>query len=184
MAPDIGDDALNAMRTAGVRGLRVGTKTPVRFLEQIARRAARHDMHVQLLTQIDDLPALKPLLEKLAVRVVVDHFGHLEVARGVHDPGFRALLDLVVRRTCFVKISAAYRITRNPASFIGEMRVFAQALYEANPAGVVRGTDWPHPATEGLVSTEATLRSLFDWFPDASALARIMVATPEVLYEF
>ena len=98
--------------------------------------------HVQTYTNLAVLSALHDFILALPVTLVIDHFGHAEAARGIAQPGFDALLALVRSGKVYVKISAAYRISRK--ADCADVAPLARALIEANPDRIVWGSDWPH----------------------------------------
>src|SRR6185436_19337060 len=79
------------------------------------------------------------------VPVVFDHFGNLQAALGVNQPGFDALVALVRSGKAYVKVSAAYLASKRPR--YEDVAPFAKALIAANQDRVLWGTIWPHPNT-------------------------------------
>jgi predicted TIM-barrel fold metal-dependent hydrolase len=64
--------------------------------------------------QDDGLLALLPILDASGIRVVVDHCGCPAVERGFAQLGFQALLELGRRGNAAVKLSGAFRSSRQP----------------------------------------------------------------------
>jgi predicted TIM-barrel fold metal-dependent hydrolase len=94
-----------------------------------------------------------------------------------------------------VKLSAGYRVTR--AAAWSDLDPFARALIDANPDGIVWGSDWPHPGDHApgtpaetivpfqKVDNGHALRCLARWCEnDAGLMDRILVTTPARLYRF
>jgi predicted TIM-barrel fold metal-dependent hydrolase len=130
------------------------------------------------------------------VPVVFDHFGGAEAARGVEQPGFADLVDLVKAGKAHVKISAPYRISKKAPDF-ADATPLAQALVAANPDRIVWGTDWPHPDSvtpPGKQISDVTplfqiddgrlLNQLPVWAPDAAIRKKVLVDNPAQLYGF
>ena len=65
---------------------------------------------------------------------------------------------------------------------------FARAVVAAAPDRVVWGTDWPHPAAQGLkapVPNDGDLADLLlEWVPDEAQRKRVLVDNPARLYGF
>lgn len=195
-----GEAALRAMHADGVRGVRVNLETAGEhdpaaaraLLERAAARVAPLGWHVQVYTNLGVIAALHDALLALPVPLVVDHFGRARAAEGPGQEGFGALLSLLRAGRATVKISAPHRISDQPGA--ADAGPLARALFEANPDGVVWGTDWPHPggarrdpaAIEPFnpVDDGAALNRLADWFPDPAARRRILVENPARLYGF
>jgi predicted TIM-barrel fold metal-dependent hydrolase len=195
---------LDAMSQAGFRGIRLnlatgGVNDPqvgrARFSAAVERMTAR-GWHVQLYTTLPMISAIKDLVAASPVPVVFDHFGGLEAALGLEQPGFADLLDLVRSGKAHVKISGAYRASTRAPDY-ADVVPFAHALIAANPDRIVWGSDWPHPNSvtpPGHKVTEVTplfqiddgrlLNQLPVWAPDAAVRTKILVDNPARLYGF
>jgi predicted TIM-barrel fold metal-dependent hydrolase len=145
-------------------------------------------------TSLGIILSLKDLLQKSPVPVVFDHFGGAQASRGLNQPGFPDLLELVRSGKAYVKISGAYRAsTRGPD--YNDVAPLARALITANPERIVWGSDWPHPnGASGLKPTDVSppqqiddgrlLNQLAVWAPDPAIRAKILVDNPARLYGF
>lgn len=125
------------------------------------------------------------------VPVVFDHYGGADEAKGVAQPGFSDLVDLVKSGKAFVKIS----VTAGPRENYGHFTPLAQMLIAANVDRILWGTNWPHPNSgSGRKPTEVTplwpvddafvLNLLPSWAPDAAVRRKILVDNPAGLYGF
>ena len=197
------ESELDAMGRAGVRGIRLnlatgGVNDPAvgrqRFLAAIERITSRN-WHVQMNTNLAMISAIKEQVAASPVAVVFDHFGGARAELGPQQPGFAALVELVRSGQAYVKISAAYRVSRLAPDY-ADVVPLAQALIGANPDRVVWGTDWPHPATTppGGKATDVTpltqiddgrlLNQLPVWAPNPAIRKKILVDNPARLYAF
>jgi predicted TIM-barrel fold metal-dependent hydrolase len=197
------ESELDAMGRAGVRGIRLnlatgGVNDPAvgrqRFLAAIERITNRN-WHVQMNTNLAMIAAIKEQVAASPVAVVFDHFGGARAELGPQQPGFAELVELVRSGQVYVKISAAYRVSRLAPDY-ADVVPLAQALIGANPDRVVWGTDWPHPATTppGGKATDVTplmqiddgrlLNQLPVWAPDPAIRKKILVDNPARLYAF
>ena|SRR5689334_2416273 len=195
---------LDAMGKAGIRGVRLnlatgGVNDPniarPRFTNAVERIKAR-GWHVQIYTNMPMITAVKDVLMTSPVPVVFDHFGGAEAAKGLEQPGFSDLVDLVNAGKAYVKISGAYRAS-NAGPDYAECTPLAKALIAANADRIIWGTDWPHPDSvtpAGKQITDVTplfqiddgrlLNQLAVWAPDAAVRKKILVDNPAQLYGF
>ncbi len=195
---------LDRMNAAGVRGIRLNLTTGgaldlrtgrQRFQAALERLRGRN-WHLQLLTDLMMISVLKDLVAASPVAVVVDHFGGAEASRGLLQPGFSDLMEMVRSGRAYVKISAAYRCSTIGPDY-PDVAPFAQALISANPDRILWGTDWPHPNSvtpPGRKPTEVTplfqiddgrlLNQLAVWAPSAALRKKILVENPARLYGF
>jgi predicted TIM-barrel fold metal-dependent hydrolase len=140
--------------------------------------------HLQLWIDVKDLPETIPILQSIGVPAVIDHMGRGDARAGIGTPGFQSLLRLVGEGGCWVKLSGAHRISRNPPDY-PDAQPFCEALVRANPERLVWGGDWPHPRMEDEMPDVGHLLDLFQqWTPDDATRRRILVANPAWLYGF
>ena len=198
------DAALADMHQAGVRGVRVnlasaGESDPTvakRALEWAAHRVAPLGWHVQTYTTLPVIAALYDTIAVLPVTLVIDHFGQPDAALGADQPGLEKIVALLKSGKVYVKISAAYRISKAPD--YADAAAIARAMIAANPDRIVWGSDWPHPSggkgrtVRDLVNAEpfrpedegAALNRLNGWCASRVALEKILVTNPARLYDF
>lgn len=195
--------ALTEMHQAGVRGTRlnletVGQNDPSVGQQQLlrtARQVAPFGWHIQMYTNLGVIDGMHDTIMQAATTVVIDHFGRLNAAAGLKQPGFDALLSLVRSGKVYVKLSAAYRVSE--AAGYADLNPFAQALIDANPDRMVWGTDWPHPfPPKGQVrkpevierfhheDNQAALKRVVRWAGSAERARKILVDNPARLYDF
>jgi predicted TIM-barrel fold metal-dependent hydrolase len=196
------DAQLDAMGKAGIRGIRLnlataGISDPTvarqRFENAIARVRNR-GWHIQFNTQLPVIEALSPQFLSSPVPLVIDHFGGAVAARGVDQPGFAALVNLVKSGRAYVKISgSADSVSTQPD--LADVAPFARALVSANPQRVLWGTNWPHPGSSPVAGRKPTdlalhvqtddgkvLNLLPEWVPDAATRRLILTENPARLY--
>jgi predicted TIM-barrel fold metal-dependent hydrolase len=195
---------LDAMGQAGIRGMRINLATSgvndpgvgrARLKTAIERMKAR-GWHIQIYTNLPLVSAIKDLIATSAVPVVFDHFGGAEAQLGLEQPGFADLVELVKTGKAYVKISGAYRLSKQTPDY-PDAAPFARALIAANSDRIIWGTDWPHPDSvtpPGKKPTDVTplyqiddgrlLNQLPVWAPDAAVRKKILVDNPSRLYGF
>lgn len=186
--PDVSDGELEALAAAGVVGLRInvlfGGGIGFEAIEPLARRIAPLGWHLQFLIDGKGLIEIGPRLESLPVPFVIDHMGYADAAAGVGQPGFQALLNLLRNGDGWVKLSGAYRLSKQEPSYPDTIPL-ARALIEARPDRCVWGSDWPHVAHDGRMPNVGELLDLMaDWALDEETRKRILVDNPRKLYGF
>lgn len=183
----ISDARLAELDRVGVRGVRFNVLfkggTPLARAHAIAQRIRPLGWHVQLLIDVSAHPRLYDDWKDFPVPVVVDHLGHLEARRGVADPGFQGLVRLLRENRCWVKLSGAYRMSAQGHPYPDALP-FAQALVAANPARLVWGTDWPHPAVTTMPNDGDLVDLLAQWLPTEPLREQVLVHNPALLYGF
>lgn len=194
---DISDRELDDLSDAGVRGARFNlfkhdgravyrNGVGIEDFTALAPRLKARGWHAQIWVHAPDLPELAPTLLAPGVDLVVDHMGRMSATRGISDPGFQFLCNLLRDGKAWTKISGADRNTAAGSPF-PDIAPFAQALVAANAQRVVWGTDWPHINyfKESQVPDDGVLVNLLaDWFSDAGLRKQILVDNPARLYGF
>ena len=195
---------LDEMGKAGIKGIRVnlannGINDPTigrKRLEAAIDRVKGRGWHVQCYTNLALLTTIKDVLASSPVPVVFDHFGGAEASLGLEQPGWAELIEAVKSGKVYVKISGAYRLSKQGPDYPDAVP-FAKALIAANPDRLVWGSDWPHPNSEITPDKKPTdltplfqiddgrlLNQLAVWAPDAATRKKIMVDNPVRLYGF
>ena len=204
----IGDNTteteLDSMGKAGIVGIRLnlatgGVSDPnvgrQRLTAAIERMKAR-GWHIQIYTDLAMIAAVKDLVAASPLPVVFDHFGGAQADKGLEQPGFAELIELVKSGKAYVKISGAYRAGKKGPDF-ADAAPLARALIAANAERIVWGTDWPHPNSASVpgrtkldiapfftIDDGLLLNQLPLWAPDAATRAKILVDNPARLYKF
>jgi predicted TIM-barrel fold metal-dependent hydrolase len=196
------DTALDEMDRSGIRGVRINLETAGLTDPALARQRLKdaierirgRNWHVQIYTRLSVIESLAGQVLAAPVPVVFDHFGGAQAALGIRQPGFDTFLKLVHDGKACVKISAAYRISKQAPDY-PDVAPLAKALIAANPQRILWGTDWPHPAqVPGRNPTEITPLLPIDdgrlfnqfavWAQDAAQRKTILVDNPAKLYGF
>lgn len=200
------DEEIESLSRGGMRGARINlrmrpgdeadTAAGRTQFQALAERVRKHNWHIQMFTTPLVIAGIGDLVRDSSVPVVFDHFGGLDAACGLQQPGFADLVDLVRSGKAWVKISAAYRSSTQAPDY-PDIAPFARALIEANPDRILWGSDWPHPTgvtPPGRRTTDITpmkqiddgalLNQLAVWEPDAAIRRMILVDNPARLYGF
>jgi predicted TIM-barrel fold metal-dependent hydrolase len=174
--PDTDRYILRAMADEGVVGIRFSLrryptlpdlKSPE--YQRLLRRVADLDWHVHIFAEDDRLATLTPILVESGVKLVIDHFGAPDAARGFDAPGFQATLRAIAKGRTWVKLSAAYRLDK--AWDAGE--VARKLLAEAGPERLLWASDCPFTGHEDTVTYRSTVDAFESWIPDRAVRERI-----------
>src|SRR5262245_21824794 len=116
---------LDAMGSASIRGIRLNLATGggndpsvgrQRFQTAVDRMKSR-GWHVQVYTNVAVISGIKDLVQTSPVPVVFAHFGGVQAALGLEQPGFADLAELVRSGKVYVKISGAYRVSKKAPDY-------------------------------------------------------------------
>jgi predicted TIM-barrel fold metal-dependent hydrolase len=201
---DTSQEELQNMHALGVRGVRLNLVTlasrhagdRAQLVRDYERMLAPLGWHLQVFADGPTLLLLKKFLLKSEIPIVIDHMGLPDAAKGIGQPEFQGVLELVAARHVWVKLAGADRITRSSGR-LRDAIPFIQALAAAAPQRVVWGSDWPHigfhkgrqvsgepilPFRE--IDQGELLEVLAEAVPDAAARRAILVDNPAKLYGF
>lgn len=189
---DVADDELKRLDAAGACGARFAVghgHAPSfadirRFADRLAPLGWHLDFHIRRRSDEPVLIAAERILRDLPVPAVIAHFASIPAAGGIDQPDFQLLCELVRAGHCWVKLSAACRITSQGPPY-RDVAPLARALVAARPDRLIWGSDWPHVNQKGTMpNTTELLDCLLEWIPDASIRNRILADNPAVLYRF
>ncbi|MCX7659767.1 MAG: amidohydrolase family protein [Caldimonas manganoxidans] len=186
------DKALQALHQQGVRGVRInlslGQGPEASAIEPIAQRIAPLGWHLQLLMPVDQLLALAPLLRRLPVDLVFDHFARIATTQAGQHPAHALVLDLLLGGRAWLKLSGGYLVSATHSVDDPALDALAHSFIEAAPERMVWGSDWPHATASAgrhpYPDDARQVERLAQWAGDAETLGRIMVSNPERLYGF
>lgn len=175
---------LRTLKEGGVVGLRLNATTAGGVgLSQLDRYEAicvELGWHLQFLVHADMLASLAPRLASLRVPAVLDHMGYVSSGQ----PAEAQTLVQMVRDGMWVKLSGAFRISREPPPY-ADTTPLARALADAAPDRCVWGSDWPHVNFRGTMPNTGDLLDLLaDWVPDAARRDAILSTNAHRLYGF
>ncbi len=199
------DRQLADMEKAGVAGIRLNVNTrKVGNLAKVARQAADRlrgsPWLVQVYAPLSEIIAAQRTLGRLALPLVLDHFGGARLRSKELAEGAKVLVDLARNGPAYLKLSAPYRVvngdgadkSRWPA--VGPL---ARKLLRAGPDKLIWGSDWPHTGGHDRrsgsrveiepfqkIDDRQQLRLIADWLDDDALLHQVLVDNPARLYGF
>ncbi|KAJ1560202.1 hypothetical protein HK405_007906, partial [Cladochytrium tenue] len=170
-------DQLHDWHRAGVRGVRlnyksVGAKpTPEGLAARLLKYAAAVKplgWVIELYIALEDVPLLVPVIPKLdGAKVCIDHLGHpsvqsMKAALTASElAGWESFTELLERDNVWCKLSATYRLSRNPRDPLVES-MCKGILDVTRGERCVFATDWPHTQFENL-DVLPFLEAVLDW---------------------
>lgn len=185
---DVDDVELDRLARAGVVGARIDlVGRGAEYLNgagaALLSRLAERNWIVDIQCEGDQLARHATRLASSEARIVVDHVGRPDPARGVGQPGFAALLDLAATRRVWIKLSGPFRFARSADPL--ETAPYIEAAFAAFGAErCVWGSDWPFLRMAAGPNHAATLLWLGAIVPDPVSRARVLWDTPAALFGF
>lgn len=204
IGPETKPADLDALAAGGIRGVRVnleqgGVSDPAaagKLLDAAVAQISGRPWHLQIYARLSVVAGVQDRLASVPVPLVFDHFAGAQAALGVNQPGFGAVIDLVRAGKAYVKISGAYRASKEAPNY-PDVAPLARALIGANADRIVWGTDWPHPDPAKVPGRQPTdiappipvddgrvFNLLAEWAPDPAVRKKILVDNPARLYGF
>ena len=187
--PDIPLKDLKAMHAAGVRGVRIqfgrGLIVPAGEIEPLARRIQPLGWHMQFNMSAEEYAGIAPVLLRLPVPVVIDHFGHVPMPQGTASAHYKLIRRLLDSGNGWMKLSSPYTDSKTGAPAYADIAALARDYIAHAPDRMLWASNWPFPDVPGgNVDPLLMLNLLQAWSPDAKMRHRILVENPEALYGF
>lgn len=188
--PDASDRALAELAGLGAAGVRfnlvsydrAGLDGPA--ARRLLGRLKELGWIAQVFADDDQWPVIGPLLRTSGVSVVIDHFGVRNLAAGLAQPGFQAVLALGRTGRATVKLSAPFRVSARRNDY-ADLDPFARDLVAAFGLGnCIWGSDWPFPDLPDRPTYAHALAALARWLPDAADRERVLWDNPARLFGF
>ena len=164
---EIDPKTLEKWHSLGVRGARINFKSVgkemaqqemLKLLESYQKAIGRMNggWALQLFVDMSIVPQLEEFVDrhigaKDGMKLVLDHFGspgqlHRDLSK---VRGWDAMCRVMKNGGVYVKISAPYRLSKDPE--YNDLEAIAKELFMIrNGKGVVFASDWPHTRFEGL----------------------------------
>lgn len=181
---------MQALRRRGVVGIRLnlGNFDPDLFSRpdtgDLLQRARDMGWFVQVYAIGRAWAGIAERLAASGARIVIDHLGHPDVADGIDQPGFRAVLALAQETDAVVKLSGAFRVSPQPAGFRDVDRFARAAIERFGVDRCIWGSDWPFINVGKQVGYAEQLAMLERWLPDGAQRAQVLAANPARLFGF
>jgi 2-pyrone-4,6-dicarboxylate lactonase len=190
LAPlSIEDQELKRLNGLGFRGVRfnfmnhLGAGPKIEDVIAFGARLAPLEWHLQLHFESARIHELAPWLRKSPVPVMVDHMGRVDASRGIDQPDFRALLNLMEDRRILVKVSGAERCSKNAAPYADAVPFAAKLVAEFGNR-TFWGTDWPHPNLNHVPDDGQLADLLWEIAPTEAQRQVLLVDNPRRFYRY
>ena len=181
---------LRALADGGVVGMRINLSTDgMRDLlapgaDRLLAQVREMGWFVQVHCEHDELVEAAPILRRAAVRAMIDHLGRPHAARGIDQPGFRALLELGREGDAVCKVSGPFRSSVEGHPW-RDVDPFVEAVLGAfTPDRCVWGSDWPFVRMDERVDYGPALAWLRRVVPDEATRATLLWHAPARLFGF
>ncbi len=188
--PETPERGLAALADRGVVGVRFNLVSYRRDAisapgaERFLARLKALGWFAQIFADDAQWPDVAALLQRSGVRVLVDHFGVRNLAPGIGQTGFQAVLALGRASNAAVKLSAAFRISRQRTSF-ADLDPFAEALIRAfGIDNCLWGSDWPFINLTGGFRYGDALEAVERWLSAPEARDHVLWRNPVRLFGF
>lgn len=189
------DLELASLNDAGVRGIRINV-SPVKppdagfaagllpRIERLEARCAEIGWHLDFLLPGWLTEELMGKLRRLRIDFTLAHLGMFLALKGVLQPGFQQLLDLLRygEGRCWVKLTGFYRIS--VASGFRDAGPMVQALIQTAPDRLIWGSDYPHLSFADKVDSIQLFNLFGQWTTEETMRRKILVENPQRLFQF
>lgn len=188
--PSVTDAQLEALTRGGIRGIRFmtlpGGALGWDVMDGLAARVHAFGWHAVVQLDGRTLPEREAQILRLPGRFIIDHVGKFLEPVPPQHPAFKSLLRLVDTGRCWVKLSAAYEVSKSGPPRYEDVGILAKALVKAAPQRMLWASNWPHPtaAKDAFPDDANLLDLLLEWAPDEAVRRRILVDNPAELYGF
>lgn len=189
VAPEVSDEALAELASAGVCGARFNflrrlvEPRPDDQYRQLAARLAPLGWHLVLYFEPRDLEERFDFFANLPVPVVIDHMGRPDVEKDPDGPEFGLLSRFLRENDAWCKVSCPERLSVSGPPGYDDVVPFARRLVMEFPDRVLWGTDWPHPNMKSHMPDDGKLVDFIPRItPTAALQKKLLVDNPRRLY--
>ena len=150
----------------------------------LIKRLADLDMFLNLQVEADQLLMFAPWIERIPVRVLIDHLARPTISNGLGHPAFAALLRLAKTGRVAVKISGYAKYATMPYPF-EDCWPFVRAIVDAFTLDhCVWASDWPFLRASERQDYGPLVALAGQLFPDAADRRKLFWDTPIRLFNF
>jgi len=185
---DVSDRELQSLHDGGVRGARFNfwKKLNMAPSPDSFRRSVRRIRDLGWIAKIhaagDEWLELFPLLREAELPLVIDHFGHLDISRGVDQPVCKLFMDHLRGENWWIMVSGGDRVSSMAEGWEDAAR-FVQAIALAAPGRTIWSTDWPHVQYVKPMPTDTQLLELlYSATPDPDVRRKVLCENPAALF--
>jgi len=173
----ISQSQLREWHDLGVRGLRLNLKSIGKVLSETELRRELSlyaeicrplNLVLEIFLPLAEVTHLESIIPQLGIKICIDHYGAPDMPSPFNPttfdplslPGFDSLIKLLKSRQTWVKISAPYRLTKDPR--MRDLERITRMLLDVAGNRLVYATDWPHTRFENI-DPKPFAKACLDW---------------------
>jgi D-galactarolactone isomerase len=190
VTPETTEAELHAMHQRGARGARImelpGGAVGLKHLLEINAKIRPLGWHCIVQFDGRDMHTHTPLLNQLDDLYIIDHVGKFLGSTTPESSTFKALLKLIDKGNCYVKIGAVYESTHTQEPGYPDVAALSRALIQHAPERILWASNWPHvsQSIENAPNDAWLLDTVCDWMEDDKTIQQIFVDNPHRIYDF
>lgn len=188
---NITDIELDNMHARGVRGVRIMNllQGAVGLDEMLAVNAKVHARDWSMIVQFNGCEILQnlPRLRAIKGEYVIDHIGKFIPPVKRDSAEFSALLKLIDKGNCYVKIAGCYETSQDGYPAYDDVGQLVRKLVLHAPQRIIWGSNWPHnlaTSPENYPDDVHLLELVDQWIGSEQNRKAIFVDNPARLYGF
>ncbi len=185
---DVEVATLKELRSRGIIGAAINPtfhgNDYYRRADGLIKRLADLDMFLNLQVENDQFLMFAPWIERIPVKVLIDHTGRPTPPAGLDQPAFAAILRLARTGRVNVKISGYLKFARLHYPF-EDCWPFVRAIVDAFTLDrCMWASDWPFLRASERQDYGPLVQLVGQLFPDAKDRRRLFWDTPNRLFNF
>lgn len=185
---DVEVATLKELRSRGIIGAAINPtfhgNDYYRRADGLIKRLADLDMFLNLQVENDQFLMFAPWIERIPVKVLIDHTGRPTPPAGLDQPAFAAILQLARTGRVNVKISGYLKFARLHYPF-EDCWPFVRAIVDAFTLDrCMWASDWPFLRASERQDYGPLVQLVGQLFPDAKDRRRLFWDTPNRLFNF
>ncbi len=150
----------------------------------LMKRLADLDMFLDLQVENDQFLMYEPWIEKIPVKVLIDHTARPTPAAGISQPAFAAMLRLAKTRRVSVKISGYAKFAKMSYPF-EDCWPFVRAIVDAFTLDhCMWASDWPYLRAPERQDYGPLVQLASQLFPNTNDQRKLFWDTPNRLFKF
>lgn len=190
VTPETTEAELLDMHQRGARGARImelpGGAVGLKHLLEINAKIRPLGWHC--IVQFDGQYMLThaPLLNQLDDMYIIDHVGKFLAPTDPNSNSFGALLKLIDKGNCYVKIGAVYESTHTQEPGYPDVAALSRALIQHAPERILWASNWPHVSQSIAAAPNDAwlLDTVCGWMDDEATIQQVFVDNPHSIYDF
>lgn len=190
--PHLSEADNRKLHAEGVRGIRFNLRPSLEGVYdkdemlKIVSRIRNLPWPVCLHIDLDLLVEQAETVRGLDMPVIIDHMAQVDSRKGLDQPAFKVVLDLLGEKHVWIKVSGADRRLYDGEPYEGIVAT-ARALIAKAPDRIIWGTDWPHAyvyEAGRMVNDGDLIGFVADYAPDEATRRKILVDNPQRLFGY